>query len=90
MDKKYLDKVVGQIVRETRMDYDERWLYTPFRLPVQFINIYFPFSPTFHFSQHCKEVYGLNIEEIDYVWEEYKHIIIDKIPITILIFMLFS
>ena len=82
MDKKFLHKVLNQIVSETRMDYDEGWLYTPFLppFPFRFSTLRSPYSTTLPiFSQHCKEVYGLNIEEIDYVWEEYKHIIIDKI-----------
>ena len=34
------------------------------------------FSP---FSKHCKEVYGLNKGEIEYVWDEYKKIIKEKL-----------
>lgn len=81
MDYKYLDKVVDQIVNETRLDRDERRLYTPFTS----ISLYFPttihfYNPTLFspFSEHCKNVYGLNKEETDYVWDEYKKIIIDK------------
>ena len=77
MDYKFLDKVVDQIVRETRIDYDEGRLYTPFTLsPI----LFFPFSlyKTIPFSQHCKEVYGLNEDEIDYVWRGYKVVIRDK------------
>jgi hypothetical protein len=31
------------------------------------------------FEQHCRDVYGLNEEEIEYVWNEYRDIIKDKI-----------
>jgi len=31
------------------------------------------------FEQHCKEVYGLNEDEVNYVWNEYKNIIKDKL-----------
>ena len=31
------------------------------------------------FAYHCIEVYGLNDDEVDYVWDEYRNIIIDKI-----------
>ena len=31
------------------------------------------------FSSHCKDVYGLNDDEVEYVWEKYKDIIKDKI-----------
>jgi hypothetical protein len=36
------------------------------------------FSPS-SFLKHCKEVYGLNEQEIEYVWKEYRDIINDKI-----------
>ena len=35
--------------------------------------------PPHYFSQHCEEVYGLNDDEIVYVWKQYKEIILDKI-----------
>ena len=31
------------------------------------------------FYRHCEEIYGLNYDETEYVWEEYKEIIRDKI-----------
>ncbi len=41
----------------------------------------FPFfpSPPSLFSKYCKEKYGLTEDEIDYVWDQYKTIIKDKI-----------
>ena len=80
MDKKFLNKVVNQIVRETRINYDQKRVYTPFSsppFPFSFYNrpLFFLFS----FSNHCEDVYGLNDDEIKYVWEEYKQIIKDKI-----------
>ena len=79
MDKKFLDKVVDQIVRETRIDYDRKVIKTPFR-SYSFYHIYSTFSRSFPlFSIHCKEVYGLNDDEIEYVWKEYRNIIIYKI-----------
>ena len=36
-------------------------------------------SPPFSFTIHCRDVYGLNEQEIKYVWKEYKDIIKDKI-----------
>ena len=82
MDYKFLDKVVGQLVRETRMDYDEGRIYTPFQKPFSFS--LFPPSHFLLFSfntfyRHCEEVYGLNYDETEYVWEEYKENIRDKV-----------
>jgi hypothetical protein len=80
MDKKFLDKVVDQIVSETKIDYDRKVIETPFTSPSSS-----PFSPfaTFSslppFSFHCKTVYGLKGIEVEYVWKEYIKIIKDKI-----------
>ena len=90
MDYKFLDKVVDQIVSETRIDYntqegdDEERIYTPISstpllLPFSFSSPFFSSSSSFFFSKHCKEVYGLNDDEVKYVWNEYKKIIKDKI-----------
>jgi hypothetical protein len=85
MDYKFLDKVVDQIVSETMVDYDKERVYTPL---TPFPLFYSPISSSFLspllrlpsiFSKHCKEVYGLNDEESEYVWDEYKKIIKDKI-----------
>jgi hypothetical protein len=77
MDYKFLDKVLDQMVSETRIDYDKEEIQFPF----------FPLPSLFHlfllllpfFSEHCKDIYGLNDDEIDYVWKEYRNIIIYKI-----------
>ena len=79
MDKKFLDKVVDQIVRETRIDYDEGRIYTPFQKPYSFSLYPFLLFSFKTFYRHCEEVYGLNYDETEYVWEEYKEIIRDKI-----------
>jgi len=76
MNIKFLDKVVDQIISETRVI--DNKLYTPF-LP--YLVLLFPHSPhpflislfsPSYFSNHCKEVYSLNEQEIEYVWKEYK------------------
>ena len=85
MDNNYLDKVLDQIVDETKIDYDKEKLHTPFRLlpvpfPLPILSLSFlPLSLSIPFSQHCKVVYGLNDDEIRYVWNEYKNIITNKI-----------
>ena len=84
MDYKFLNKVVNQIVSETMIDYRGKGkIFTPFSLPFYLPSLTFIFSISSsyrsNFFNHCKEVYGLNEQEIEYVWEEYKQIIIDKI-----------
>ena len=83
MDYKFLNKVVGQLVYETRVDYDRKVIETPFfhsflsSLPPVLSPS--PSFPLFSYYKHCKTVYGLNDNEIEYVWKEYKQIIKDKI-----------
>ena len=85
MDKRFLNKVLDQIVRETRVDYEWGEIQIPFSdlsidIPHSLLLHHLDFHPfLFLFSDHCKNVYGLNKEETEYVWEEYKHIIIDKL-----------
>jgi hypothetical protein len=92
MSNNFLDKVIDQIVNETTIDYDDMEkgrMYTPFfhsestyQPPLVFIlfsSLYSSNGVLFSFfSKHCEEVYGLNKEEIKYVWNEYKQIIIYK------------
>ena len=93
MDKRFLDKVVSQILSETRigdnpMD-DSVWrkIFVPFSYATIFLSSFLPgphstspFPPLYIlFTQHCEEIYGLNKDETEYVWNEYKDIISDKI-----------
>jgi len=81
MDKKFLHRVLDQIVSETTIDYDERTIFLPFSFsPFSYscysLQLLLLFSP---FSKHCKNIYGLNEDEINYVWDKYREIIKDKI-----------
>ncbi len=82
MDKKYLNKVLDQIVSETRIDHDEERFLLPFFNYFSHNSVVLfssPGSPYPSFIIHCREVYGLNPDEIKYVWSEYRDIIKDKI-----------
>ncbi len=84
MDKKFLNKVVDQIVRETEIDNDKETFFPPY-LPSPPLSLLSPItyltflSPPLLFWKHCKSVYGLNDDEVKYVWDEHKQIITDKI-----------
>ena len=68
MDYKFLDKVVDQILSETRIDDDK--LYTPFS-SFFFYLLSFP-SLQYPFYSHCKNVYSIKDEqETEYVWNRY-------------------
>ena len=92
MDYKFLHKVVDQIVSETRIDYDEG-ISSPVLLP--FFTLHYSLTEKgpnyfidvqkesiYHFKKHCIDIYGLNEEEISYVWEEYREIIYNKIYVV--------
>ena len=86
MDKKFLNKVLDQIVSETRIDYENDIMFTPFAptLPVSLLLSIvkdWNTSPLLHrlLRRHCKNIYGLNDDEVNYVWNEYRDIIKDKI-----------
>ena len=74
MDKKFLNKVVSQIVSETRINYRTDMLSfffdNVFKEWVPFDFNYQKFLLT-SFYNHCRDVYGLNDEESEYVWGEY-------------------
>jgi len=78
-NKKYLDKVIGSLVRGTKIDYDEGRIYAPFS-PFPFLSSLLSyFSSTSSFSKYCKNTFGLTEEEIKYVWNQYRSIIKNKI-----------
>ena len=83
MDKKFLHRVIDQLVYETEIDYEKKKIISSFFL--------FPTAPPVNpkhldmfvpiFYKHCSGVYGLNKSEVDYVWDEYKRIINNKTTI---------
>ena len=74
MDYKFLNNVVGQIVSETRINYRTDMLSfffdNVFKEWVPFDFNYQKFLLT-SFYNHCRDVYGLNNKESEYVWGEY-------------------
>mgnify|MGYP003652658699 FL=1 len=78
MNNKFLDKVIDQIISETRII--DNKVYTPFHPSSLYLSLLPQSSSLFHlfslfpssFSSHCKEVYSLNNKETEYVWVKYK------------------
>ena len=72
MNIKFLDKVCGQILSETRII--DNKVYTPFSPLFLSLHFYlYPFSSLpLSLTSHCKEVYSLNKEETEYIWGKYK------------------
>ena len=83
-NKKYIDKVIGSLVRGTKIDYENELIRSPFLSPRPlYKQLISPslFSLTFGFflSKYCKNHFGLTKEETEYVWNQYKSIILNKI-----------
>ena len=82
-NKKYLDKVLGYMVKGTKIDYENGRISFPFT--TNSTRFSFSLSPDifsfllFPFIEYCKRQFGLTPEEIKYVFKQYKEIIIDKI-----------
>jgi hypothetical protein len=81
-DKKYLDKVIGYLVRGTKIDYDKGRIDTLFTV-FYHSDFLSPSSSLPHFfssfPKYCKNTFGLTKEEMEYVWNEYRKNILDKI-----------
>ena len=91
MDYRFLDKVIDQIVSETMVNGETERIKTPFRhlsysfllhfqLPTNLLASSKTSALLSSFSDHCKKVYGLNKDEVGYVWKEYRDIIKDMLP----------
>ena len=81
--EKYYNYVLNDLVSKTEIDHERELIRYPYTLnltsllnTIPLLYSHYLFSP---FIKHCEDVYGLNEQEIDYVWGEYKDIINDKI-----------
>ena len=92
MDKKFLNKVVDQIVSETEISKrkSQSLVLTPFSQRVfsshefsqgkDLNSRYSDVKALYHyFSIHCQDIYGLDSSEISYAFQKYRNIIMLKI-----------
>lgn len=90
MDIKYLKKVLRNILNETKIDYRESKIYFPwFFMDIDHLKIVFmspniarviePQTIYYNFINHCIDVYGLTVKEIEYIWPKFKSFLIDVI-----------
>ena len=81
---RYLDKVVERLVSETHIDVGDGSLYAPGNTHItktrgsQFVakQAFNPEFPSYnrlfsHILHHCRDIYGLTDQEINYVWNQY-------------------
>ena len=82
MENNYLDKVVDQIIRETNYREGQKYMDIPWikhKLTKTLFNQRLRYDKSFRgklnipqpFTNHCKNIYGLNEDEIRYVWDKY-------------------
>ena len=82
--KRYLDRVVMELMGSTKIDFEKKKIDYPFLSSPLFSSSlsHFLSHPSFsslRFFDYCKDKYGLTEKEEDYVWKEYRNIIKDKI-----------
>ena len=78
--KRYLDRVVMELMGSTVLDYEKKKIHYPFSLrPFSFSSPLFSSFLLYSLSEYCKNTFGLTDDEIDYVWKECIEIIKDKI-----------
>lgn len=82
--KNFLDKVVDFLVKDTKVNYDNKTLFFPFtyknslrqgssNLTTFHKRLFDTYIPIDGFTEYIEEMYGINLtEDIDYVWETYK------------------
>ena len=76
--KKYLDKVVEQLLRETDIDYEKRRINYPFFKNTTYSFLYsLPYSGPF--IRYCENIFPLSKNEMRYVYEMYVGILNSKI-----------
>lgn len=87
-NKKYIDKVIGSLVRGTKIDYEKKLLLFRFynthsspSFPTLFFidSLNYVSLPPPFFSSYCKNTFGLTKEEINYVFRQWRGIMKDKI-----------
>ncbi len=82
MKNNYLDKVVEQIVRETNYREGQKYMdisWIKHKLTKTLFYERLRYDKSFRgkldipqpFTNHCKNIYGLNEDEIRYVWDNY-------------------
>jgi len=79
MNYNYLDKVISKLVSETRVLDNKRF---PAYIDTHFGSFSLPLSSSTVFPKfltHCRDIYGLNNDEIIKVWIKYSYIIDKKI-----------
>ena len=89
-NKKYIDKVIDHMVRDTEIDYENRRVifsrfsyHFSFSLSPTFLPfskfVSYPILPSSPFYKYCRNQFGLTPKEIKYVWDKYKDIMLEKI-----------
>ncbi len=80
---KYLNKVVDFLVKDTKINWEKKEFMFPF-FPTRINSMSIlpsyrpPTDTNTNFFKYFRNHYGLTDNEINYVWNTYKYIMIDK------------
>ena len=75
-NKKYLDKVLDFYVRNTKIDFNNRTIFTPFIDKIKFETYVFG---DIMFGYYGEKYFGLTKDEVDNLWRKYTSIVKEKI-----------
>ena len=84
MNLNYFNKIVDQLVGETRIDYEQQAIFLPHHsYPLLYhtlpVGLLLPARYGPIFFKHCRDIYGITEDEIQYVWGKYINILKDEI-----------
>ena len=74
MNTKFLDKVVDQILSETKFNFKYNFMQSPYyyRANLHMNHLIIPYIHIPDLSNHCRRIYSVGKEEMGYVIKEYK------------------
>tara|TARA_B110000285_G_scaffold224934_1_gene282447 strand:+ start:740 stop:1018 length:279 start_codon:yes stop_codon:yes gene_type:complete len=74
VNTKFLDKVVDQILSETKFNFKYNFMQSPYyyRANLHMNHLIIPYIHIPDLSNHCRRIYSVGKEEMGYVIKEYK------------------
>mgnify|MGYP003346383119 CR=1 FL=1 len=77
MNKKYLDKIVQYLVEDTDIYYEHRTIYFDSWWGTDTLSDW-KYQDYDYIWDYCNDTYGLTEDEVKYVWDEYKNLMLIK------------
>lgn len=80
--KRYLDKIVDLLIKDTKIDYDEKIISFPFVMNnFNYFGDYFykTYRDSKSILTYCKYRYGITLDEIKYIEDKYTLLLLNKL-----------